>query len=441
MVSAQITGMNANTYFSGNTANSKSKTGSTAMDFGTMMSQNVNSNAHTGLVGKQDFSKIKTNVKSSENEAKPQQTQTGDETSSGVEKQASDKTEVKNTVTEAEEKIADKVKEKLDLSDEELESLLALLGMTVADLADTDNLTRFVAAAMENGQENTFSLITNEEFLDNVNTLADFIDSQVNSVDTKTEAQPQQTKQLFKAENLETVARDSEKIAGQGDEAVNKPELADKIEIVNLKTDKPGNTSTDFSESNNRSLSENSQGRKTDVVTIATEITQSVGEVFAEVIGDETVTVDGADVVRQIIDAVKVTSGNDFSSLEIALNPEHLGKVNLTVVAKNGSVTAQLVAENETVKRAIESQLTVLKNNLEQQGIKVDAVEVTVASHSFENNAGLARGNQENQQNGQSRRKNLNLDSLDELNDEELSPQELRIRRLLDDNSSVEFKA
>lgn len=436
MVSAQITGMNTGVYSAGNAANAKSKNSDTAMDFGMVMSRTVSDNAHTRLVGEQDFSKIKTDVKSTENNVKVQQPQK-------TEKQTSD-TEVAQEVAEVTEKIADKVKEKLGLSDEELEELLAGLGMTIGDLTDTSKLTRLVAEAM--GQEGGFSLITNEEFLTNVNELTDFIDSQMEGLAKELDIEPEKAVQLFVENTAEDVAEEEEKPAVmQPDRGEGNGQLADKIEIVSLKTDKAYNTAyntaSDFNQDNGHSLSENSQKKQVDVSVIATEINNSVEAVFTEIIGDETTAVDGADIVRQIIDAVKVTAGNDFTSMEIALNPENLGKINLTVVARNGSVTAQLVAENETVKRAIEAQLTVLKNNFEQQGIKVDAVEVTVASHSFENNTGLAKGNQENQQNGQSRRRNLKLDSLEDLNDEELSPQELKIRQLLDDNSSVEFKA
>ena len=84
-----------------------------------------------------------------------------------------------------------------------------------------------------------------------------------------------------------------------------------------------------------------------------------------------------------------------MTSIDMLLNPASLGHVALNVTSKDGSVTAQLTAQSEAVKEALESQLVVLKQNLEQAGVKVTAVEVTVSSHAFEEN--LEQGN-----NGQS---------------------------------------
>jgi flagellar hook-length control protein FliK len=72
--------------------------------------------------------------------------------------------------------------------------------------------------------------------------------------------------------------------------------------------------------------------------------------------------------------------------MELQLNPENLGKVNLSVQSKNGVMTAQFVVQNETSKEAIESQLHTLRETLNQQGIKVEAIEVTVSTYAFEQN-------------------------------------------------------
>lgn len=431
MVSAQITGTTANLFPGVNATNAKAKTSDSALDFGAVMS------AHTKM-GEQDFSKIKTDVKQpAEEEIKSAKPQTKSETPVKEQEKITDKPEVKEEVSEATAKIEDKIKEKLGLTDEELEQLLSQLGMTVADLTDNANLTKFVAAAM--GEEDSFALLTNQELMENVNDLSAFIGKVVEDFAQQIEVEPKQAKEVFAEVARETVKVDEE-VPEEKEEVSREPQLADKIEIVNLKSNEASNSgSSDFGKENKQELPKSEA--KVDAHTIASELTNSVNEVFTEIIGDEMVTVDGTDIVRQVIDAVKVTNTNELTSMEIVLNPENLGKLNLTVVAKNGSVTAQIIAENETVKRALEAQLTVLKTNLEQQGVKIDAVEVAVASHSFENNAGLEKGNQQNQQQSQSRRRGLDLSSLDDLENEELSPEELRIRQLLDDNSSVEFKA
>ena len=90
------------------------------------------------------------------------------------------------------------------------------------------------------------------------------------------------------------------------------------------------------------------------------------------------------EIVRQIIDAVKVNVNRTSTEMELQLHPESLGKVNLVVAAKDGIITAQIAAQDEAVKNVIENQLVMLKESFEQQGLKVEAVAVTVQSHGFE---------------------------------------------------------
>ncbi|MGN0155891.1 MAG: flagellar hook-length control protein FliK [Lachnospiraceae bacterium] len=91
-------------------------------------------------------------------------------------------------------------------------------------------------------------------------------------------------------------------------------------------------------------------------------------------------------IMNQITEAVKMTMKEDMTQMELQLHPASLGNVRVQVAAKDGVITASFTTQNEQVKAALESQIVVLKENFEQQGIKVEAVEVTVASHAFERN-------------------------------------------------------
>ena len=51
---------------------------------------------------------------------------------------------------------------------------------------------------------------------------------------------------------------------------------------------------------------------------------------------------------------------------------------------KGGIVTAEFTTQNEAVKAAIEAQATQLRANLEEQGVKIEAIEVSVESHQME---------------------------------------------------------
>jgi flagellar hook-length control protein FliK len=121
------------------------------------------------------------------------------------------------------------------------------------------------------------------------------------------------------------------------------------------------------------------------------------------------------DIIDQIADYVKIHNSEQVSSMEIQLNPANLGTVNLQVVSKEGTISAQLTAQDEAVRAALESQVTQLKEALEAQGLKIDAVEVTVASHAFEQNLEQQDRQEEEAEKSSARKSGRRLLDLDEL--------------------------
>ncbi len=95
---------------------------------------------------------------------------------------------------------------------------------------------------------------------------------------------------------------------------------------------------------------------------------------------------DTQDIMRQIMDYMKIQVKPDVTSLEMQLHPASLGTLQIHVASKGGVLTANFVAQNEAVKAALESQMVQLKDNFAQQGVKVEAIEVTVQTHQFEGN-------------------------------------------------------
>lgn len=96
--------------------------------------------------------------------------------------------------------------------------------------------------------------------------------------------------------------------------------------------------------------------------------------------------IDAGQVVEQIVEQIKVQMNQDSTSLQMQLYPEHLGRIQIHVVSKEGIMTAQIIAENEAAKQAIEGGLASLKESMEQQNIKVEAIEVMVSTTGFERN-------------------------------------------------------
>lgn len=121
--------------------------------------------------------------------------------------------------------------------------------------------------------------------------------------------------------------------------------------------------------------------------TFENPILQAIQDAVNQV--EEAVTVNnqpikGTDIINQIVEQVRVHMSQDATSLEMQLYPEHLGKIQINVVSKDGIMTARIVAENEAAKQAIENGLTNLKEAMQQQELKVDAIEVMVSTTGFE---------------------------------------------------------
>lgn len=131
-----------------------------------------------------------------------------------------------------------------------------------------------------------------------------------------------------------------------------------------------------------------------------------------------------SEIMDQIAEYVKINAKPEMTEMEMQLNPESLGTLNIKVAAKEGVVTAQFTTHSEDVKNALEVQLVQLKETLNEQGVKVEAVEVMVEAHAFHQNMqqGTAGGNEGSEPKKKSPRRIILDDSISieemELDDE-----------------------
>ena len=167
----------------------------------------------------------------------------------------------------------------------------------------------------------------------------------------------------------------------------------------------------------------------------AVEITQTVVQT----------RIDVEDIMRQVSHMTRVMVSQAESSIEMQLNPANLGKVYLQVVSREGVITAQLAAQNEAVKEALENQVAILKENMNQQGIKVEAIEVTIASHEFERNLEQnQQGPAEEQQEAEAKkssRRNINLNNSEELEGMMSEEENLAAKIMSEQGNSVDLTA
>jgi flagellar hook-length control protein FliK len=93
------------------------------------------------------------------------------------------------------------------------------------------------------------------------------------------------------------------------------------------------------------------------------------------------------EIVRQIVDHARLyLRPANQSEMVLQLRPEHLGELTLKVSVESGIVSATFHSDNPEVRQVIEASLPQLKQDLSQQGIKLDSVSVFSGSEQFFDN-------------------------------------------------------
>ena len=88
------------------------------------------------------------------------------------------------------------------------------------------------------------------------------------------------------------------------------------------------------------------------------------------------------EIIRQITERAAVVLTREKAEMVMELKPESLGRLSLRVVTENGIVMAKFVAENTQVQRLLESNMQLLRDSLEKQGIIVQDLSVSVRQDS-----------------------------------------------------------
>ncbi len=74
---------------------------------------------------------------------------------------------------------------------------------------------------------------------------------------------------------------------------------------------------------------------------------------------------------------------NGTSAVRLSLYPESLGQVDVRMTSHNGVLTAHLVVDTWVAKELLEGQLEHLRQALQQQGMQVDKLEVSVGQQGL----------------------------------------------------------
>ena len=312
------------------------------------------------------------------------------------------------------------------ITDEDIENILSEMNIKLQDLLDTSNLKEFILK-VNNSTE--VDILINEKLANIVNVATEQVDEilaeqEVSNVDEFIAKLNVLEVKNEKASYVEATkvedgvfAEDAEiKSFSDAETVINKSSFADKdIEV---------NVMKDFSQSSSKG--ESFGEAKNQILTNLNQAIDSTMNVNSTVeVASFVDNVQEADIVRQIIDNIKLNISKETTSMEIQLNPEHLGKVQINVASKDGILQAQIIAESEAAKNAIEGSLATLKETFQNQELKVEAIEVMVASYEFFNQSNA--GDEQNESAPSKRTGVINMGDVveDELTEEELIEVEL----------------
>ncbi len=379
-----------------------------------------------------------------------------------------------NAVQNVADEITNEVKDALGVDDETLANAMTALGFSALDLLDTNNLAKLVLTI--NGSSDFTDLLTDENMMNQLNSLIDVVEninweeltgmSKEDFTAALTDAMQQGE---IKDDTLATTVSDGETFNVvqedvsdrqvtadvQADVSDNVTDTNQDVAVVVEKNQNETEQQTDSDVSENMSedisgstLSDDdavSDSQTTVQNSFVQNLEQAAGNVEqTQNVRPETVrTQQMIDIVNQVVEKIKVSLGTDSTSMEMQLNPEHLGKVPLNVSSKDGMMTAVFSVQSEEAKAALESQMFTLRENLELRELKVDAVEVNVSDFDFSRSDQTMDGGQSKADDGNG--KQMKFDFGDDESDETAISNEekeaVRKQVMRDNGSQIDFTA
>jgi flagellar hook-length control protein FliK len=434
MVSPAVVGTGSTNKVSG-TAQTKASAKKSG-DFKSVMAASLANGATNGNIGKTNIKDNLINVQNTNTNKISAKNNTSEDKSSvtGSAKNAdtssisdvnskADNKDVTDTVKEVCEDIKDAIKEEFDVSDEDIKAAMELLGLTALDLLSTAKVAELIEQLTGT---DALTLITNEDMMQSFNNIINVVDEANADIAGMLGVKTEEVGIVLEQNNIapvvnseDTAKQDNvkESDAKNADDNIN--QTVDNQESLSEVLAKKITTESDGKAKNNMSES-NEANNKVTYADVADNMISNITDTFADIITEGISTVKEADIVNQVIDSVKLMASRELTSMEVMLNPEHLGSVHITVTARNGIVSAQIAAQNEQVKTALENQMVTLREQFESQGLKVDAVEITVMAHSFEAGQNFGQSESERKQGESKVHRKLDLSSFDDELEEDL---------------------
>jgi len=353
-----------------------------------------------------------------------------------IDAEKTDKVLSEEELEEAAEELLQKVAEVMNATPQDIRNALEELGLQAKDLLNVENIPAIVVALTEGADE--LSVMTNEEVFANVQEITAKAEELLTGLSEKSGMSFEEIQEALAklAEHNPTPQEDAVYTNANPTDAVTVDEMATSLENSNV-TDMQAVSKETARDDRQGAANDNANQQQMNFTqTVAERLEQAVAKTDA-VASSYTTTTES--VMNQIQDAIRVIQTQDMTEMELQLHPASLGNLKIQIAAKEGVVTAVFTTENETVRAALESQLVTLKENFAQQGVKVEAVEVTVASHAFEQNLNGDESNAGDQMPERKRgSRRITLSDLESDNsEEELSDEDRIVAEMMRENGNT----
>lgn len=324
------------------------------------------------------------------------------------------------------------------------------LGMTDVSLLDPKNLKSLMVELTEGADD--MSLLMDESFYSSVTEALGKLEDIAGEVQKETGMSREEFDTVVQAA-LKQLGTTDEKAAEEVQEVsasqnVQESGKANDGEIVKFNAPKPELTENARTETvvPKEAPKQESMGKESESPFMQNNyqtqnLEQQVETLRAEAESAFSMT-DTQEIMDQILDYMKVSVKPELTSLEMQLHPESLGTLHIQISNREGALTAQFIAQNESVRAALESQVVELRENLEQQGLKVEAVEVTIAQYSLDRNPDGNETASEQGRQGKKGTRNLNLGELNLDEEEDLTEEERLTAEVMQaEGSTVNYTA
>lgn len=315
--------------------------------------------------------------------------------------------------------------QQLDITPEDMKQLMQEKGITELDLLQPETVNQLVLDAA--GAEDNLSLVMDENLYQSQQTI--------------TRGFQEITRQLKQdvEENGEELPRVLEKLENSvSGMEVQRPEAAENP----LQSDTREHDRSEQDKGQDRNAATTGQVFYQNYTAQAQNQTISQ-QISAMAPAGESAYVEAQEsrqIMNQVLDYMKVSMRPENTVLNMQLHPESLGTLHIQISAREGVMTAHFTASSEAVKTVLENQMAVLKENFLQQDIKVEAIEVTVETHQFEENLEQGRQRNEEEAGRRPKRRRLDISSLE--SGEELTESEQIITEMMAaDGNTVDYLA